>query len=94
MPTESLIRSYILENFLFTSDDGQLQDNASFLEEGIIDSTGVLELVMFVEETFEITVEDEEIVPENFDSVQQLARYTRLKKGEGVPGTEERHPVA
>jgi acyl carrier protein len=50
-----------------------------FLEEGIVDSTGVLELVMFVEETFNITVENEEIAPENFDSVAQLAAYVRHK---------------
>ena len=72
MPIETLIRTYILENFLFTDDDGQLQNDASFLEEGIVDSTGVLELVMFVEETFGITVEDEEILPENFDTVSAL----------------------
>jgi acyl carrier protein len=89
MTIEGLIRNYVLENFLFTADNGQLQDNASFLEEGIVDSTGVLELVMFVEETFSITVDDDEIVPENFDSVQQLARYTRLKLGEVVPGASE-----
>jgi acyl carrier protein len=93
MPIEDLIRGYILENFLFTADNGQLQDNTSFLEEGIVDSTGVLELVMFIEETFNITVEDDEIVPENFDSVQQLTRYTRLKLGEVVPDTCERIPA-
>ncbi|MGD1997040.1 MAG: acyl carrier protein [Anaerolineae bacterium] len=82
MPLETLIRVYILENFLFTDDDGRLRDDASFLEEGIVDSTGVLELVMFVEENFGISVEDEEIVPENFDSVTQLARYVRSKSGE------------
>jgi acyl carrier protein len=53
--------------------------DVSFLEEGIMDSTGVLELVMFVEETFHVTVEDEEIVPENFDSVSRLAAYIRRK---------------
>ncbi len=93
MPIETLIRAYILENFLFTDDNGQLQDDASFLEEGIVDSTGVLELVMFVEETFGIAVEDEEIVPENLDSVEQLARYVRLKVGETVPDAGERPPV-
>jgi acyl carrier protein len=93
MSIETLIRGYILENFLFTTDNGQLQDNASFLEEGIVDSTGVLELVMFVEETFSITVEDEEILPENFDSVQKLARYARLKMGTEQPHVGERLPV-
>ena len=93
MTAETLIRNYILDNFLFTTDNGQLQDDTSFLEEGIVDSTGVLELVMFVEETFGFTVEDEEIVPENFDSIQQLARYTRGKVGEAVPSTGERLPA-
>ena len=87
--TETLIQNFIVENFLFTDDVSQLPVNASFLEEGIVDSTGVLELVMFVEETFAITVEDEEIVPENFDSVEWLAHYVRLKKGEIIPGTDE-----
>jgi acyl carrier protein len=79
--TETLIRNYILENFLFSDNTEQLPYDASFLEEGVVDSTGVLELVMFVEETFSVTVEDEEIVPDNFDSVKQLAYYVRLKVG-------------
>jgi acyl carrier protein len=93
MSIETLIRGYILENFLFTNDNGRLQDNASFLEEGIVDSTGVLELVMFVEETFDITVEDEEIMPENFDSVQRLAGYVRSKAGERMLDAGERLPA-
>lgn len=79
MSVESQIHRYILENFLFTNEDGRLRDDTSFLEEGIVDSTGVLELVMFVEETFGLTVEDTEILPENFDSVERLARYVRMK---------------
>ena len=79
MSTETLIQNFILENLLFTDDAGQLPVDVSFLEEGIVDSTGVLELVMFVEETFNVSVEDEEIIPENFDSVQRLARYVQLK---------------
>ena len=94
MPIETLIRAYILENFLFSDDDGQLQNDASFLEEGIVDSTGVLELVMFVEETFGVTVEDEEILPENFDSVIQLARYVRVKTGEAKSDAGERLSTA
>jgi acyl carrier protein len=86
MSLETLIHRYILENFLYT-DDGKLQNDTSFLEEGIVDSTGVLELVMFVEENFDVTVEDEEIVPENFDSVEHLARYVRLKAGETMSDT-------
>lgn len=93
MSIETLIRGHILENFLFTGDNGRLQDDASFLEEGIVDSTGVLELVMFVEETFGIAVEDEEIVPENFDSVAQLAHYVRMRVGETVTDSGERLPA-
>ncbi len=85
MSIETEIRRYILENFLFTDDESALRDDASFLEEGIVDSTGVLELVMYVEETFGIEVADEEIVPENFDSVEKLARYVRAKTRETVP---------
>ncbi len=90
---EALIRRYILENFLFTDDEDQLQNDASFLEEGIVDSTGVLELVMFVEETFGITVEDEEILPDNFDSVARLARYVRRKMEEAGDDAGERLPA-
>lgn len=79
MTVKGQIRQYIAENFLFSDDGNQLSESASFLEEGIVDSTGVLELVMFVEETFGIVVEDEEIVPENFDSVAQLAGYVQRK---------------
>jgi len=76
---EVQIRHYVLENFLFSDDESQLHNEASFLEEGIVDSTGVLELVLFVEETFDVTVEDDEIVPESFDSVSRLATYIRRK---------------
>jgi acyl carrier protein len=85
MTVEAQIRHYILENFLFTDDENALKSEASFLEEGIVDSTGVLELVMFVEETFGIEVRDEEIVPENFDSVKQLATYIQLRADEIKP---------
>lgn len=85
MSIEETIRRYILENFLFTNDGSQLEDDASFLEEGIVDSTGVLELVMFVEESWHMEVRDEDIVPENFDSVERLATYVRGKIGETVP---------
>lgn len=78
---ETQIRNYILENFLYTSDQGKLKNTDSFLEDGIVDSTGILELLMFVEETFGIHVEDEEVLPENFDSVERLKRYIQMKMG-------------
>jgi acyl carrier protein len=57
----------------------ELTDDASLLDKGIIDSTGVLELVGFIEQTFGFTVEDEELVPENLDSVQSLTGYVSKK---------------
>ena len=68
------IRIFVMENFLFGS-DWDLDDKTSFLEEGIIDSTGILELVAFIEGTFEITVKDEELIPENLDSIANVVRY-------------------
>ena len=72
------IRNFIIENFLFGNANG-LKDDTSFLEEGIIDSTGVLELVTFLEETYEIQVDDEELIPENLDSIDNVAAYLEQK---------------
>ena len=72
------IRSFISENFLF-GDDVQLDNDTSFLDAGIIDSTGVLELISFVEETYNIKVDDEEIIPENFDSLKNVSDYLEQK---------------
>jgi len=74
------IRNFIVENFLFGNDDG-LSDDSSFLEEGIIDSTGILELVSFIEEEFGITVDDEDLIPENLDSINNVANYLTKKLG-------------
>jgi acyl carrier protein len=69
------VRAYILENLLFTNDASQLDDDASLLERGIIVSTGVLEIVMFLEEQFGIKVKDSDMLPENFDKVDSIARF-------------------
>ena len=74
------IRAFVIENFLFGNDDG-LSDESSFLEEGIIDSTGILELVSFLEEEFGITVEDEELIPENLDSINNVVSFLAKKLG-------------
>ena len=76
------IREFIIENFLFDASDDALQNETSFLEQGIIDSTGVLELVDWLEEEFEINVEDEELIPENLDSVNLLSAYILRKASE------------
>lgn len=75
---QNKIRTFIVENFLFGNADG-LEDDTSFLEEGIIDSTGVLELVTFLEEAFNIKVDDEELTPENLDSIDNVTAFIERK---------------
>lgn len=84
MKVREQIRNYIAETFLFSDDGFNMGDDVSFLDEGIIDSMGVLELIMFTEETFDISVEDDEIKPENFDSVNKLHDYIQRKTSETV----------
>jgi len=74
------IRTYILQNILLGSAEKTLADDDSFLEKGLIDSTGILELVSFVEDEFGIEVGDEELIPDNFDSVGKLAVYVQSKR--------------
>lgn len=77
--TKNRIREFIVETFLYGGADG-LKDEESLLESGTIDSTGVLELVAFVEEAFAIQVLDTDITRDNFDSVIKLAKYVDGKK--------------
>ena len=80
MPTNSdKIRAFIFSNFLFDAQESALDNDTSFLEQGIIDSTGVLELVEWLEETFAMKVDDEELIPENLDSVNRLAQFIARK---------------
>jgi len=80
MTIEAQIKDYIATNLLFSSNGFGYADEASFLEEGIVDSQGVMELVLFVEETFKVNVDDTEIIPDNFDSVSQLSAYIKMKQ--------------
>lgn len=75
---ESKLRDFVEETYLFGQPDG-LEDDASFLDRGIIDSTGILELIAFVQETYGIQVEDEDAVPANLDSISRIAAYIRRK---------------
>lgn len=72
------INQFIIDNFLF-GDDNTVGNDASLLENGIIDSTGVLELISFLEETYEITVEDDEMIPENLDSIDNINQFLNKK---------------
>ncbi len=76
---EAKIRTYIAKNILFTGNGYPYADDASFLNEGIVDSMNVLELVTFVEQDMGVTVADQDIVPDNFDSVSKLASFVRRK---------------
>jgi acyl carrier protein len=75
------IRDYIVSNFLF-GDESSLKDDTSFMESGILDSTGVLELVTFLESTFAIKVKDQEMVPENLDSLNRVSTFVARKMAE------------
>lgn len=77
--TETKIRSFIAENFLFREDKASIGDEESLLEAGLIDSTGVLELVGFLETEFKIRMEDAEIVPANLDSLKAIVGYVNGK---------------
>ena len=80
MELKAKIRGYIIENFLFGDTAPLTSDGISLLDEGIIDSVGVMELVAFLEEDFGLTVEDEELIPENLDSVENLAGFISRKQ--------------
>ncbi len=76
---EQEIRDYVANNFLFSDRGYPYADSTSFLNEGIIDSMNVLELVMFVEKRYRFKVNDRDIIPDNFDSVSRLAAFVRTK---------------
>ena len=80
METREKLRQYIIENFLFGNENASLDDRESFLESGIIDSTGVLEVVGFLEDEFGFEVTDKELVPDNFDSIDKLVAYIEKKQ--------------
>jgi acyl carrier protein len=79
MDVEAEIRKYIEDNFLFREDRAALSDSESLLDAGLIDSTGILELVGFLEERFQIRVADAEIVPDNLDSIRTIVAYVKGK---------------
>ncbi len=74
-----VLRKFVIDSFLFGQGGDSLKDDDSFLEKGIIDSTGILELVAFVEGQYDIKIEDEELVPTNLDSIQSLVSFIDTK---------------
>ena len=80
MEIREQVRGFVTSNF-YVADPASLEDNASLLDHGIIDSTGVLEVIFFIEETFNIKVEDAEMLPDNLDSIERIANFVRRKRG-------------
>lgn len=72
------IREFVMQNFLF-GDGGTLLNDDSFLEKGIIDSTGILEVIAFIEKKYGINVDDSELLPENLDSINNIAAFLERK---------------
>jgi acyl carrier protein len=81
--TAAAIRAFVVDNFLLGDDEG-LDDDVSLLESGIVDSTGVVEIVTYLEERFGIEVLDEELVRDNLDSISRLARFVERKTPAGA----------
>jgi acyl carrier protein len=80
MSAEEKIRNYILENYLFTDDQSALDSSDSFLEKGVLDSTGILEVIYFLEDEFQLQVTDDEMIPENLDSVNNIVAFIGRKQ--------------
>jgi acyl carrier protein len=78
MKVQQEIRDYIKENILF-GDGEKLDENVSFQESGILDSTGFLELITFVEQQFGVDIADDELVPENFDTLKKMSTFVEQK---------------
>jgi acyl carrier protein len=81
---ESEIRAFLAENFPLGADANRLASDASLLEAGVIDSTGVLELIGFLESQYGIEVADDELLPENLDSIASIVRYVDGKLASAV----------
>ena len=81
---QSEVRQFVIDNFLF-GQGAQLKDDESFLDGGIIDSTGVLQLVGFLEQQYEIAIDNTELVPDNLDSVERITRFVQQKLAANVP---------
>ena len=80
MELREQVRQFIVSNF-YVSDPAALVDHASLLDAGVVDSTGVLEIITFIETTFSVSVEDQEMLPENLDAVSNIVKFVQKKTG-------------
>lgn len=81
---KTTVRNFIIDNFFFGDTSRTFEDGDSFLENGIVDSTGILEVIDFLEEQYGITIEDEEMLPENLDSLYNISEFVSKKSQEKV----------
>jgi acyl carrier protein len=80
------VRSYLLDNFLMGGREQDIQDDTSFMDAHILDSTGFIELIGYLEEQFGIRVKDEEMVPENLDSLRNIEQFVSRKRASAKVG--------
>jgi acyl carrier protein len=80
MEQKKEIKQFVLKNYLFTDDDKALADSDSLIRNGIVDSTGMLELISHLEETYAITVDNAEMIPANFDSIDSISAFVAGKR--------------
>ncbi len=78
MNIKEQVRAFLTSNF-YVADPSSLEDETSLLEQGVIDSTGVLEVISFIEETFGLKVEDAEMLPDNLDSIERITHFVNRK---------------
>lgn len=76
----SSIRDFLLENYLFTTDTSAIGADDSLLGRGIVDSTGMLEVIFFIEEKLGVKVKDEEMIPDNLDSINKIASFVEARR--------------
>lgn len=82
--TENTIRSFMAENFIIETDSAVLNADTSLTQSGVVDSMGVLELIMFIEQEYGITIPDEDTLPENLDSVSRIVSYVSRRLGASI----------
>lgn len=88
--TTQKIRTFVLDNLIFGQDGDQFSNEDSFLENGLIDSIGILTLVEFARDTFGVAIDDAEVVPDNWDSVRRIADFVQTKLAATATSSEVR----
>ncbi len=83
---ERELRDFLAQNFPLSGDGSELAGSDSLIEAGVIDSTGVLELIEYLEANYEIQIADEEVLPDNLDSIERISRFVTTKLGNGSDG--------